>query len=78
MDKQGEDIIAELEKVLLLLKPEATQARKTINELAPTLAELARALSKQTRIRQKEAEEIKNKKDQELAENRKELDFFAR
>ena len=72
MDKQGEDIIAELEKVLLLLKPEATQARKTINELAPTLAELARALSKQTRTRQKEAEEIKNKKEQELAENRKE------
>ena len=72
MDKQGEDIIAELEKVLLLLKPEATQARKTINELAPTLAELARALSKQTRTRQKEAEKIKNKKEQELAENRKE------
>jgi hypothetical protein len=46
MDKQGEDIIAELEKVLLLLKPEATQARKTINELAPTLAELARGIIK--------------------------------
>jgi len=72
MDIQGEEIITELEKVLLLLKPEATQARKTINELAPTLAELARALSKQTRTRQKEAEEIKNKKEQELAEKRKE------
>ena len=72
MDIQGEEIITELEKVLLLLKPEATQARKTINELAPTLAELARALSKQTRTRQKEAEEIKNKEEQELAEKRKE------
>ena len=72
MDIQGEEIITELEKVLLLLKPEATQARKIINELAPTLAELARALSKQTRTRQKEAEEIKNKEEQELAEKRKE------
>jgi methyl-accepting chemotaxis protein len=72
MDIQGEEIITELEKVLILLKPEATQARKIINELAPTLAELARALSKQTRTRQKEAEEIKNKEEQELAEKRKE------
>ena len=71
MDQQGEEIMAELEKVLLLLKPEAAQARKIINELAPTLAELARTLSKETRTRQQEAEEIKAKENQVLAENRK-------
>ena len=71
MDQRGEEIMAELEKVLLLLKPEAAQARKIINELAPTLAELARTLSKETRTRQQEAEEIKAKENQVLAENRK-------
>ena len=76
MDQQGEEIIAELEKVLLLLKPEAAQARKILNELAPTLAELARALSKETRTRQKEAEEIKGKDNQNLAENRKDSTYL--
>ena len=72
MDQEGELIIAQLEQVLLLLKPEASQARKIINELAPTLAELARALAKETRLRKENAEEIKNKNDSSVAETRQE------
>ena len=72
MDQEGELIIAQLEQVLLLLKPEASQARKIINELAPTLAELARALAKETRLRKENAEEIKDKNDSSVAETRQE------
>ena len=72
MDQEGELIIAELEKVLLFLKPDAVQARKTINELAPSLAELARALAIETRLRKEEAKEIKNQNELSVPETRKE------
>ena len=66
-------VFRDLQKIISLLKDEALEARTFVNQVAPTLPELARELAKETEEQKNQIEEAQQNEETSLSEKQEEL-----
>jgi hypothetical protein len=66
-------VFRDLQKIISLLKDEVLEARTFVNQVAPTLPELARELAKETEEQKNQIEEAQQNEESSLSEKQEEL-----
>ena len=66
-------VFRDLQKIISLLKDEVLEARTFVNQVAPTLPELARELAKETEEQKNQIEEAQQNEESSLSEKKEEL-----